>query len=48
MINLVHLHGELVLDKLPLEIREWRCPSCSNLNLRDENAGVVLAVVIST
>ncbi len=37
-----------ILDKLPLEIREWRCPSCSNLNLRDENAGVVLAVVIST
>jgi len=27
-----------ILDKLPLEIREWRCPSCSNLNLRDENA----------
>jgi putative transposase len=27
-----------ILDKLPLEIREWRCPSCNNLNLRDENA----------
>ncbi|MDJ0577756.1 MAG: RNA-guided endonuclease TnpB family protein, partial [Xenococcaceae cyanobacterium MO_234.B1] len=27
-----------VLDKLPLEIREWTCPSCNSLNLRDKNA----------
>ncbi len=27
-----------VLDKLPLDIREWTCPSCKSQNLRDENA----------
>ena len=27
-----------VLDKLPLEVREWTCPCCSSLNLRDVNA----------
>ena len=27
-----------ILDKLPLDVREWTCPSCNNLNLRDENA----------
>ncbi len=27
-----------ILDKLPLEIRKWTCPSCNSLNLRDENA----------
>jgi putative transposase len=27
-----------ILDRLPLHIREWRCPSCNSLNLRDLNA----------
>ncbi|MDJ0688563.1 MAG: RNA-guided endonuclease TnpB family protein [Xenococcaceae cyanobacterium MO_188.B32] len=27
-----------ILDKLPLEVREWTCPRCSSLNLRDVNA----------
>ena len=27
-----------ILDKLPLDVREWTCPSCNNLNLRDKNA----------
>ena len=29
-----------VLDKLPLQIREWTCPRCNNLNLRDKNAAL--------
>ena len=34
-----------VLDKLSLDIREWQCPSCNNLNLRDYNAALnILAV----
>ena len=34
-----------ILDKLSLDVREWTCPSCNNLNLRDKNAALnVLAV----
>ena len=34
-----------ILEKLPLEIREWTCPSCNNLNLKDKNAALnILAV----
>ena len=34
-----------IVDKLPLEIREWRCPSCNSLNLRDYNSSLnILAV----
>ena len=29
-----------VLDKLPLQTREWTCPRCDNLNLRDRNAAL--------
>ena len=34
-----------VIDKLPLSVREWRCPSCDSLNLRDYNSSLnILAV----
>lgn len=31
-------HCGHVLESLSLETRYWRCPSCSNLNDRDDNA----------
>ncbi|MGK7951612.1 MAG: RNA-guided endonuclease InsQ/TnpB family protein [Xenococcaceae cyanobacterium] len=34
-----------ILDKLSLDIREWTCPSCNSVNLRDKNAASnILAV----
>ena len=34
-----------ILDKLPLNVREWTCPSCNSLNLRDYNSSLnILAV----
>jgi putative transposase len=33
-------HCGHVLEKLELDIREWRCPSCLRINGRDENASL--------
>ena len=34
-----------IVDKLPLSVREWTCPNCSSLNLRDYNSSLnILAV----
>ena len=37
-----------ILDKLPLEVREWTCPSCNSLNLRDYNAALNIKAVGQT
>ena len=38
-----------VLDKLPLDVRMWRCPSCRSVNDRDGNAAInIKRVGIST
>ncbi|VEP16175.1 transposase (fragment) [Hyella patelloides LEGE 07179] len=37
-----------ILDKLPLEIREWTCPSCNSQNLRDKNAAMNIKAVGQT
>ena len=29
-----------ILDKLSLDVREWTCPSCNSVNLRDQNAAL--------
>lgn len=34
-----------VLDSLDLSVREWRCPSCHNVNGRDENAAKNIQMV---
>jgi putative transposase len=38
-------HCGHVLDSLELSTREWRCPSCSSLNDRDENAATNIKIV---
>lgn len=35
-------HCKHRLNKLPLEIRRWRCPECQNINDRDKNAALNL------
>lgn len=37
-----------IVDKLPLEIREWTCPSCNSQNLRDLNAAKNIKAVGQT
>ena len=37
-----------VLDKLPLSVREWVCPSCNSVNLRDQNAALNIKAVGQT
>ncbi len=34
-----------VLESLELSVREWRCPSCQNINHRDENAAINIKAV---
>jgi putative transposase len=37
-----------VLDKLDLNVRQWRCPSCQKINGRDENASLNIKAVGSS
>ena len=37
-----------ILDKLPLDVREWVCPSCNSINLRDRNAALNIKAVGQT
>ncbi|MEZ2272509.1 MAG: RNA-guided endonuclease InsQ/TnpB family protein [Microcoleus sp.] len=38
-------HCGHVLKELDLSVREWRCPSCQNVNDRDENAAINICAV---
>lgn len=38
-------HCGHILKELDLSVREWRCPSCQNVNDRDENAAINIRTV---
>ncbi len=37
-----------ILEKLSLDVREWTCPSCNSVNLRDQNAALNIKAVGQT